>query len=147
MEVILRQDVDNLGDRGARISVARGFARNYLIPKKLAVAATEGNLRMLREEAKLRDVRENKEKRHAERLSQKLGKVSVTAEVQVGEEDKLFGSVTSGDIEELLKAQGYEIDRKIIQLDEPIKALGVYTVPIKLHREVECAIKVWVVKS
>lgn len=147
MDVILRQDVDNLGERGAKVSVARGYARNYLIPRKLAVAATEGNLRMLQEEEKLRDVRENKVKRHSDRLAQKLGKVSVTAEVQVGEEDKLFGSVTSGDIEELLKGQGYEIDKKLIQLDEPIKALGVYTVPIKLHKDVECAIKVWVVKS
>jgi len=147
VEVILRQDIENLGDRGAKVSVARGFARNYLIPKKLAVAATEGNLRMLQEEEKLGDVRENKVKRHAERLSHKLKKVSVTAEVQVGEEDRLFGSVTSGDIQDLLKSQGYEIDRKIIRLEEPIKALGVYTVPIKLHRDVDCSIKVWVVKS
>ena len=102
---------------------------------------------MLQEEGKLHDVRENKVKRHASRLSEKLKKVSVTAEVQVGEEDRLFGSVTSHDIEELLKGQGYDIDKRLILLDEPIKALGVYTVPIKLHRDVECAIKVWVVKS
>ncbi len=147
MDVILRQDIEDLGERGAKVSVARGFARNYLIPRKLAVPASEGSLRMLHEEGKLRDVRENKVKRHADRLSQKLAKVSVTAEVQVGEGDRLFGSVTSGDIEGLLKGQGYEIDRKIIKLEEPIKALGVYTVPIKLHKDVDCAIKVWVVKS
>ncbi len=147
MEVILREAVESLGERGDRINVARGFARNYLIPNKLAVAATAGNLRMLEEEEKLRSVRENKALRHSERLAERLKKVSVTAAVQVGEEDRLFGSVTSHDIEELLKAQGYEIDRRHILLDEPLKALGVYTVPIKLHKDVECAIKVWVVKK
>jgi len=147
LEVILREAVESLGERGDRINVARGFARNYLIPNKLAVAATAGNLRMLEEEEKLRSVRENKALRHSERLAERLKKVSVTAAVQVGEEDRLFGSVTSHDIEELLKAQGYEIDRRHILLDEPLKALGVYTVPIKLHKDVECAIKVWVVKK
>jgi large subunit ribosomal protein L9 len=147
LEVILREAVENLGERGDRINVARGFARNYLIPKNLAVEATSGNLRMLEEEEKLRSVRENKVLRHSERLAERLKKVSVTAAVQVGEEDRLFGSVTSHDIEELLKAQGYEIDRRNILLEEPLKALGVYTVPIKLHKDVECAIKVWVVKK
>jgi large subunit ribosomal protein L9 len=145
--VILREAVDNLGDRGDRINVARGFARNYLIPNKLAVEATPGNLRMFSEETKLRSVRENKIQRQAERLSEKMKKVSVTAAVQVGEDDKLFGSVTTHDIEELLRAQGFEVDRKRILLEEPLKALGVYTVPIKLHKDVECSIKVWVVKK
>jgi len=147
LEVILREAVEDLGERGDRINVARGFARNYLIPKNLAVEATSGNLRMLEEEEKLRSVRENKVLRQSERLAERLKKVSVTAAVQVGEEDRLFGSVTSHDIEELLKAQGYEIDRRNILLEEPLKALGVYTVPIKLHKDVECAIKVWVVKK
>ncbi|MFH1680529.1 MAG: 50S ribosomal protein L9 [Candidatus Eisenbacteria bacterium] len=147
MKVILRESVEDLGERGATVDVARGYARNYLIPRKLAVEATPGNLRMYSEEEKLLEVRENKVLRQAERLAEKLRKVSVTAPAQVGEEDRLFGSVTSHDIEELLRAQGFEIDRKKILLDEPLKALGVYTVPIKLHREVECAIKVWVVKK
>ncbi len=147
MKVILRESVENLGNRGDTVDVARGYARNYLIPKSLAVEATSGNRRMYSEEEKLRDVRENKVRRQAERLAEKMRKVSVTAAVQVGEEDRLFGSVTSHDIEELLRAQGFEVDRRKILLDEPLKALGVYTVPIKLHREVECAIKVWVVKK
>jgi large subunit ribosomal protein L9 len=147
VKVILKESVENLGERGDTVNVARGFARNYLIPRDLAVEATEGNERMYAEEEKLREVRENKIRRQAERLSDKLKKVSVTASVQVGEDDRLFGSVTSHDIEELLRAQGFDIDRKKIQLDEPLKALGVYTIPIKLHREVECAIKVWVVKK
>ncbi|MFH1277346.1 MAG: 50S ribosomal protein L9 [Candidatus Eisenbacteria bacterium] len=147
MKVILRETVENLGDRGDSVNVARGFARNYLIPKQLAVEATPGNLRMFHEEEKLRSVRENKIQRQAERMSEKLKKVSVTAAAQVGEDDKLFGSITSHDIEELLRAQGFEIDRRRILLEEPLKALGVYTVPIKLHKDVECAIKVWVVKK
>ncbi len=147
MKIILREDVESLGVRGDKINVARGFARNYLVPRKLAVEANEGNLRMLAEEGKLRDVREHKTRRHADRLGKKLGKVSVTATVQVGEEDRLFGSVTSSDIEELLRAQGYEIDKRLILLDEPIKTLGVYTVPVKLHKDIDCSIKVWVVKS
>jgi large subunit ribosomal protein L9 len=147
VKVILRESVENLGNRGDTVDVARGYARNYLIPKSLAVEATSGNRRMYSEEEKLRDVRENKVRRQAERLAEKMRKVSVTAAVQVGEEDRLFGSVTSHDIEELLRAQGFEVDRRKILLDEPLKALGVYTVPIKLHREVECAIKVWVVKK
>jgi len=147
VKVILRESVENLGNRGETVDVARGYARNYLIPKRLAVEATPGNQRMYSEEEKLRDVRENKVRRQAERLAEKMRKVSVTAAVEVGEEDRLFGSVTSHHIEELLRAQGFEVDRRKILLDEPLKALGVYTVPIKLHREVECAIKVWVVKK
>jgi len=147
VKVILRDTVESLGKRGETVDVARGYARNYLIPRKLAVEATTGNERMYAEEEKLRDVRENKIRRQAERLAEKLRKVSVTAPAQVGEDDRLFGSVTSHDIENLLRSQGYEIDRRKILLEEPLKALGVYTVPIKLHRDVECAIKVWVVKK
>lgn len=147
MEVILRENVENLGARGDRVQVARGFARNYLFPQSLAVEANAGNVRALTEESKMRDLRENKTKRHAEGLAQKLGKVSVTATVQVGEDEKLFGSVTSADIEELLRAQGYEIDKRRIMLDEPIKSLGVYTVPVKLHQNVDTNVKVWVVKG
>jgi len=147
VEVILKEDVANLGERGDRVQVARGYARNYLFPQSLAVEANAGNVRALTEETKMRDLRENKTKRNAERMAQKLSGVSVTATVQVGEDEKLFGSVTSNDIEELLRGQGYEIDRKRILLEEPIKALGVYTVPVKLHRDVDASVKVWVVKS
>ncbi len=147
MQVILREAVESLGERGDRVSVAPGDARNFLIPKGLAVKANAGNLRSFNEETKLRSVRENKIQRQAERLAEKLKKVSVTAAVQVGEEDRLFGSVTSHDIEELLLAQGFEVNRRRILLEEPLKALGVYTVPIKLYKDIECAIKVWVVKK
>ncbi|MBN1827326.1 MAG: 50S ribosomal protein L9 [Candidatus Eisenbacteria bacterium] len=147
MKVILREEVESLGGRGDRVNVARGYARNFLIPKGFAVEANPGNERMFDEEEKLRSVRENKTLRQADRLGDRLKKVSVTAAVQVGEEDRLFGSVTAHDIEELLKAQGFAIDRKRILLDEPLKSLGVYTVPIKLHKDVDCAIKVWVVKK
>lgn len=147
MEVILREDVENLGSRGDRVQVARGYARNYLFPRSLAVEASAGNVRALTEESKMRDLRENKTMRNAERLAQKLGTVSVTATVQVGEDEKLFGSVTSNDIEELLRGQGYEIDKRRILLDEPIKSLGVYTVPVKLHSKVDASVKVWVVKG
>lgn len=147
MKVILRESVENLGERGDRVNVARGFARNYLIPRKLAVEATAGNERMFGEEEKLRSVRTDKILRQADKMSDKLKKVSVTAAVQVGEDDRLFGSVTSNDIETLLRAQGYEIDKKRILLEEPLKTLGVYTVPIKLHKDIESSIKVWVVKK
>ena len=125
MKVILRESVENLGERGDRVNVARGFARNYLIPRKLAVEATAGNERMFGEEEKLRSVRTDKILRQADKMSDKLKKVSVTAAVQVGEDDRLFGSVTSNDIETLLRAQGYEIDKKRILLEEPLKTLGV----------------------
>lgn len=147
MEVILRENVESLGARGDRVQVARGFARNFLFPKSLAVEASAGNVRALTEESKMRDLRENKTKRHAQSLAQKLGSVSVTATAKVGEDEKLFGSVTSQDIEDLLRAQGYEIDKKRILLEEPIKALGVYTVPLKLHQNVDASVKVWVVKG
>lgn len=147
MKIILRQNVDRLGQRGDIITVKDGFARNYLIPRKLALVATPGNLRAFQEEKKQLDVRENKDRRLAEQLAKKLKSVSITATVAVGEEDRVFGSVTAQTISGLLKEKGYEVDKKKILLDEPIKALGVYTVPLKLHQEVEGKVKVWVVKE
>ena len=147
MKIILRQDVERLGQRGDIITVKDGFARNYLIPRKLALVATPGNLKTFQEEKKQLDVRENKDRRLAEQLAKKMKSVSITATVAVGEEDRVFGSVTAQTIAGLLKDKGYEIDKKKILLEEPIKALGVYTVSLKLHHDVEGKVKVWVVKE
>lgn len=147
MKIILRQNVERLGQRGDIITVKDGFARNYLIPRKLALVATPGNLKAFQEEKKQLDVRGHKDRRLAEQLAKKLKSVSITATVAVGEEDRVFGSVTAQTIAGLLKDKGYEIDKKKILLEEPIKALGVYTVPLKLHQDVEGKVKVWVVKE
>ncbi len=147
MKIILRQDYEQLGRLGDIVEVKRGYANNYLIPKKIAYPAKPNYVRMVEEEKRQKMVRINKEKKSAEQLARKLESVSVTLTVSVGEGDKMFGSVTNQDIAEALKEQGYEIDRKKIILEEPIKALGIYSVPIKIHPEVEAKIKVWVVKE
>jgi large subunit ribosomal protein L9 len=147
MKIILRQPHSNLGETGDIVKVKDGFARNFLIPQGIAIHATPKNMRMLEEEQKTSARREQKDKRQAEILSEELGKISVTATVAVGEEDRVFGSVTSQNIADLLNKKGYSIDKRKIVLDEPIKALGVYTVPIRLHSEVEAKIRVWVVKE
>ena len=147
MEVILMEDVENLGSRGEKISVKDGYARNFLLPRKLALPATSSGVRMMKEEERRRAVREVKMHREAEELARALNKVSCTAEVQAGEDDRVFGAVTSGDIAELLNSQGFEIDKRKIALDEPLKALGVYTIPIRLYSDVEAKVKVWVVKK
>jgi len=147
MKIILREAVDRLGERGDTVTVKDGYARNYLIPRGLALRATPGNMRTFEEEKKQHDVRENKTRRLAEDFAKKLRSVSITATVAVGEEDRVFGSVTAQAIAQLLKEKGFEIDKKKILLDEPIKALGVYTIPIKLHHDVQGKVKVWVVKE
>jgi large subunit ribosomal protein L9 len=147
MRVILRQEVEKLGGPGKIVDVSDGYARNYLIPRGLAMPATAANLRMLEEEKKRESLRANREKRAAQRLAEKLNGVSVTATVSVGEDDRVFGAVTSQMIAELLQQKGFEIDRRKIMLEEPLKALGIYDVPIKLHPEVEAKIKVWVVRE
>jgi large subunit ribosomal protein L9 len=147
MKIILKENVESLGSRGEIVEVKPGFARNYLIPKGLAKQANRANLKIYQEEKKLEGVRAQKEKKLAEELAEKLSKVSVTAVVQVGEEDRIFGAVTSQNISDLLLEMGYEIDRRKIVLEEPLKALGVFDVPVKVHPEVEAQIKVWVVRE
>jgi large subunit ribosomal protein L9 len=147
MKVILKQSMEGLGKAGDLLTVTDGYARNYLVPRRLAVQATSSNLAVYEEEKRQRLRRENKEKRGAEILAKELEKISCTATVPVGEEDRMFGSVTSQTIAELLKEKGYTIDRRKILLEEPIKALGVYTVPVRLHSDIEVKIKVWVVKE
>lgn len=147
MKVILTKKYENLGAEGDIINVRPGYARNYLIPQLIALNYNPGNMKRYEEMQKLKEVRENKSKKKSQVLAETLNKISCTALVAVGEEDKLFGAVTSQTIAELLKGKGFDIDRRKILLDEPIKALGIYTVPIKLHSDVEAKIKVWVVKE
>ncbi|HEX9655091.1 MAG TPA: 50S ribosomal protein L9 [bacterium] len=147
MKIILKQNFDNLGKFGDVVEVKDGYARNFLIPRQIAIHANDRNMRLLEQERKRVEVKQSKEKRSAEDLAKSLEPVSLTATVAVGEEDKVFGAVTSQDIAELLKAKGFDIDRRKIVLDEPLKALGVYEVAIKLHADVEAKVKVWVVKE
>jgi large subunit ribosomal protein L9 len=147
MKIILKDDVEQLGKCGEVVNVKNGFARNYLIPRKLAIPATDGNLRSIGEVNVQKRLRDNKRLRDAEKFRNALERISCTAEVQVGEEDRVFGSVTAAQIAELLEQQGFVVDRRDIQLDEPIKALGVYTVGVKLERDVIAKLKVWVVKK
>lgn len=147
MKVILKKDFESVGKLGEIVEVKNGHARNYLIPQGIALKADEKNIRILETERRQMELRLNKDKKSAEKLAEQLNKISCTAAVTVGEEDKVFGSVTTQDISDLLKDKGFDIDRKKILLDESIKALGIYTIPIKLHTEVEAKIKLWVVKE
>lgn len=147
MKVILRQDYENLGKTGEIVNVKPGFARNFLLPNKIAYPALPNFVKMLEEEGRQKQQRQRKDKKIAEELAAQLEKVSVTIQASVGEEDKMFGAVTSQDIADALAKEGHEVDRRKIVLDEPIKALGIYQVPIKIFPEVEANIKVWVVKE
>ena len=147
MRVILKQKHESLGDVGEVVAVKSGYAFNYLIPNGIAMAATPKNLKVIEQEKNRLLAAASREKNTADVLKSKLDTISVTAEVQVGEEDRVFGAVTTQHITELLSAKNFKIDRRKILLDEPLKALGVYEVPIKLHPDVEATIKVWVVKQ
>ena len=147
MEVILRKDHDKLGTVGTKVVVKDGYARNYLLPRGLAYEATDGALRALGEEKKQAERRTNKELKSSEKQAQELEKVSITIQMKVGEDEKLFGSVTSQMIADSLKEKGIEIDKRIIDLEEPIKALGIYNVNVKLHQHVTGKVKVWVVRE
>lgn len=147
MDVILREDVDKLGQRGQVVKVAAGYARNFLLPKKLAVAATESNKKIVAQERDAALRREAKDKASAEELAKLLGALKLTSVQKAGESDVLFGSVTAKDIADLLEKQGYQIDRKKIQLDAPIKTLGEHKIAIKLHREVTAEVSLSVNKE
>lgn len=147
MKVILRQNFEKVGQIGDVIDVRDGYARNYLIPRKIAYAALKGNIRSLEEEKKNLAKKRQQELILAENLASELEKVSVTIQVQVGEEDKIFGSVTNQMIADALKEKGYEIDRRKIEIEEPIKSLGIYGISIKLHPNVNANVKVWVVRE
>jgi len=147
MDVILREDVEKLGTRGQLVKVAPGYARNFLLPNKMAVAATESNKEIVEQERQAHLRREAKVEGEAKDLGKMLGSVSITISQKAGENDQLFGSVTSKDIAEALEQQGYTIERRKIALDEPIKTLGEFKVPVRLHREVTAEITVHVVKE
>ncbi len=148
MEVILREDIDKLGTRGQVVKVAPGYARNFLLPKRLAVAATESNKKIVEQERQAHVRREAKQKDEAQDLSKQLTGVTITIAQKAGENDQLFGSVTSKDVADALAAKDFTaVDRRKIQLDEPIKQLGEYKVPVKLHKDVTAEITVLVVKE
>ncbi len=147
MEVILLDTVNKLGNRGEMVKVKPGYARNYLFPRKLALPATEGNRRVFQENERMLVRRDMQEMESARAKAAKLAGAACTLTVQVGEEDKMYGSVTNLDIFRSLEEQGYELDRRQILLDEPIKHLGEFTVNVRLHREVLVPIKVSVVKQ
>jgi large subunit ribosomal protein L9 len=147
MELILKSKVEGLGDPGDIVKVKAGYARNFLIPKDLAVPATKRQKKILAEEMRLREIRDNKVKRTVQAMAEKMKDLSCTIVVQAGDEDKLYGSVTAHDIAEAIVKLGFEVDHKQVKLDEPIKILGVYTVSIQLHREIAVPVKVWVVKE
>ena len=147
MDVILREDVEKLGTRGQLVKVAPGYARNFLLPNKMAVAATASNKKIVEQERQAHLRREAKVEGEAKDLGKMLGAVAITISQKAGENDQLFGSVTSKDIAEALEKQGYTIERRKIVLDEPIKTLGEFKVPVRLHREVTAEVTVHVVKE
>jgi large subunit ribosomal protein L9 len=147
MEIILRQAVENLGKTGDVVNVKPGYARNYLLPHGLAYEATPGNLKRIQQERARLEAAENERRGTAQGLAEKLEQVSLTFSARVGEEGKLFGSVTATDIAAQLEAQGYHVEKRQIDLHEPIKALGVYRVPIRLHADVKPEVRVWVIKQ
>ena len=147
MKVILLKDVEKLGSIGDEIKVKDGYARNYLIPKKLAAEATKGALRILEQKKREKEARDKEIKEELEKIAKKIEESSFTITIEVGEEDKVFGSVTSEMIADCLNGEGIEIDKRKIVLPEPIKALGVYDVEIRLHPEVKTQARVWIVKK
>jgi large subunit ribosomal protein L9 len=147
IEVILKEPVETLGGRGDIVRVADGYARNYLLPRKLALAVTPGNRRQIEAEKQRALAREAEERGGAEALASKLAQVECVVARRVGEKETLYGSVTSADVADALARLGFDVDKRKIHLDEPIKALGEFFVPVKLHRDVTAQVKVLVVKS
>lgn len=147
MQVILKETLENLGNPGDIVTVKPGYARNYLIPQGLAYEASDANVRRIEREKAQIEKKAGEQLAGARARAAAMEGVSVTFHARAGEEGKLFGSITSADIAEKLAAQGVEIDRKQIQLDEPIKGLGVFSVPIRLHADVRPEVKVWVIKE
>ncbi len=145
MQIILREHVDSLGRRGEIVEVANGYARNYLIPQKLALLVTDNNRRQIEREREAAEIRDAEERQVAEALAEKISLVDCVVSRKVGEQDVLYGSVTTADVAECLKE--FNIEKRKIQLSEPIKALGEFTVPVKIHRDVTAEVKLKVVKD
>lgn len=147
MQVILREDVDNVGKAGEIVNVKDGYGRNFLLPRGLAYPATEGNKKRVAAEENRRLQRDAVRKQDAEAVAAKLAGVDLTFSMQAGEGDKLFGSVTTADIAAKLAEAGVTVDKRVIELHEPIKMVGVYKVPVRLHSAVRPEVRVWVVKA
>ena len=147
MKVILLRDVESLGSAGEVVQVKSGFARNFLIPQRQALVASDTNVAQFESKRKEHAAVSERERRAAEAIAKQLEADSLTAQVRVGEEDRLFGSVTLQNIADLLAEKDYDIDRRAIQLEEPIRALGVYTIEVRLHSDVTANVKLWVVKE
>lgn len=147
MKIILREDIEALGRKGETVVVKDGYARNYLLPKKLAIPFSTGNLELIQQEKEKLRVQLMKEKDDAEEMAEKLAAISCTISKKVGEGDTLYGSVTAAEIVEVLKSEGFEIEKKKLIIEEPIKKLGIYKVGVKIHAEVTGTFKVWVVKE
>ena len=145
MKIVLREDVDKLGERGQVVNVSAGYARNFLFPKSLAFEATAGNMRQIELRKKVWVVREAKETEDANKLAARIAEIKIVISKKVGENDALYGSVTSQEIADLLKAKGVEVDRRKIQMHDPIRSLGTFEVPIKIHRQVSAKVSVQVV--
>lgn len=145
MKIVLREDVDKLGDRGQVVNVAAGYARNFLFPKALAFEATAGNMRQIDLRKKVWVVREAKETDDANKLAARIAEIRIVIAKKVGEQDALYGSVTTQEIADLLKAKGVDVDRRKIHLHEPIRSIGTFVVPIKIHRQVSASVSVQVV--
>ena len=145
MEVILREHVEHLGNRGDVVKVAAGYARNYLLPRKLALAVTDNNKRQIEREKKIAEARDAQDRAQAEAIAQRLAQLEIEIPRRVGEHDTLYGSVTSQDIAQALKDKGFDIDKRKIALADPLKAIGESTVPVKIHRDVTAQLRVKVV--
>lgn len=147
MKVILLKDIETLGSAGEVVEVKNGYGRNFLIPRNEALVASAANMAQFESRRKQQETLAERDRRAAEVLAKKLEAESITAQVKVGEEDRLFGSVTAQNVAELLDEKGYEVDRRAIHLEDPIRELGVYNIEVRLHSEVTAAVKLWVVKE
>lgn len=147
MKVILLKDIETLGSAGEVVEVKNGYGRNFLIPRNEALVASAANMAQFESRRKQQETLAERDRRATEALAKKLETESITAQVKVGEEDRLFGSVTAQNVAELLAEKGYEIDRRAIHLEDPIRELGVYNIEVRLHPEVAAAVKLWVVKE
>jgi large subunit ribosomal protein L9 len=145
MEVILREHVDNLGRRGDIVKVAEGYARNYLLPRKLALAVTEANKRQIERERKAAEARDAEEKQQAEAVAQRITQTDIEISRRVGENDTLYGSVTAADIAHALETKGFAVEKRRVHLPEPLKSLGEFSVPVRIHRDVTAQVTVKVV--
>jgi len=147
LEIILLKDKEKLGKAGETVEVADGYARNYLIPQGIALKSTESNVKRFEEIKRQRNIRKERKLKKAKELAEKIKSLSITIPVKVGEKDQVFGSVTKKDIAEQMKEKGYEVPKSNIKLEEPIKSLGIYEVPVSLDASVNTEVKVWVIKS